>query len=548
MARTVEESAAKLELAISDRANFDRHWQDVADLVAPSREFLEHPDSIRISQGQQRNTRIFNDAAPGALTDFAGQMHGMLSNPAIRWFELRLVEGEGTHEEQKWMRLATNAMLAYFDNPASGFPTASHEVYLDLGAFGTAVCQVGPPKNDWLRFSARSLSCTWYLDDDEGLITDVFRASRFRLRDMAVEFGALTPELAEAAKSATGSEQRETVIHHVFANRDRDPTIPTNLHMPWGSRYFVHSKKTQLSISGFLENPYLTPRWSKMAEETYGRGPAMVALPGIKGANAMSRDQLIAGELRVRPPINVFANSVQGTLSLVPGAINYLKQGTRDFPSPLATGADPATGDAMIERAEKKIERQFFQDALRVPDKTHLTVDQIRALLIQNLVRTSPIFSRVVAEWLWPSIQRVFDWMLESSLRAISEGRQPFFPAPPRSLIGRPLRPFFTSPLAQSQRQAESQNIQEGFQLAALAAQVDPAAMLNLDTDVLVRLGWSLRNADPRVLRTPQKVAALRRKREEDEAQAAQADDARNFAAAGKDAAIATRELQGAPP
>ena len=538
MARTVEESVSKWEQARADRQVFDNHWQEVAEYCLPSREFLEDPISQRISQGRQRNLRIFNDAAPQALIDFSGQMHGSLSNPGIRWVNLRLEEGEADYDGEVWLKIVTSRMLAYFDHPASGFPTASHEVYLDLGGFGTAVCQVGPPRNGWQKFVPRSLACTWFLDDDEGMITDVFRASRFRLRDLEVEFGLTDPALKESARSATASEQRQTVVHHVYKRRDRDPTIPTDLNMPWGSRYFLAETKKQLSEGGFLENPYLTPRWSKMAEETYGRGPAMGALPGIKGVNAMSRDQLIAGELRVRPPINVFANSVQGTLSLIPGAINFLKAGTRDFPSPLLTGADPATGDAMIARAEEKIERAFLQDAFRFPEKTHLNAEQVSIMRIQNLVRTSGVFSRVVSEWLWPAIGKTFNWMVRS-------GR---VPPPPDSLRGRAIRPFFTSPLAQSQRESEAQNIQEAFQLAALAAQIEPSAMLNIDPDKLVRLAWSLRNADPRVLRRPEEVRALRQEAQEQEQIVATAETAKQFAAAGRDTAIATKQLQGPPP
>lgn len=547
MAHTVEESIQKWELARADRRIFDHHWQEVAELVLTSREFLEDPISQRISQGEQRRLRIFNDTAPMDLVDFAGQTHGMLSNPATRWVELGFQDGEADYDEEVWLKRVTDRMLAYFDHPGSGFGTSSHEIYLDLGGFGTAICQLGPPKQGNLRFTARSLPCTWFLDDDEGMITDVFRASRLRLRDIAVEFGLTDPALMEVAKSATGSEQRQTVVHHVYQRRDRDPSIPTDLNMPWGSRYFLAEKKQGISEGGFLENPYIIVRWSKRAEETYGRGPAMSVLPGIKGVNAMSRDQLIAGEMRVRPPINVYANSVQGSLKLVPGAVNYIKQGTRDFPNAMNTGADPATGDAMIERAEKKIGRAFFQDAMRFPDKTHLNAEQVAVMRTQALIRTSPVFSRVVAEYLWPSIERVFTWGVRRSAPFWAEGRDGWFPIPPQTIAERPIRPFFRSILARTQRESEADNILQGLAFVEAAAQLDPTAVLNVDPDQLARLGWTLRNADPRALRRPADVAQLRQADQEQRQIQEGAQTARELAAAGKDAATAQKQLQESP-
>jgi len=539
MALTLRDSMARYEIAKSDRGTFDQHWQEMADLVLPTRDFTV----TNRQQGEQRRIPIFDGTAPLANDTLASALHFLLTNPADRWVDIQLEEYEGEPDQEgaAWLYDTTNRILTYLSWPISGFPTAAHEVYQDLGAFGNGPCQAGPPKLGLLRFTSRSLGGMHWLDDDEGNITDVFRTTEVRIRDLAVMFDSLPSSLQGMLRTASGAEEKRCLVHHVWERRDRDPMGQTNLDMPW-SRYFLDGgadRDAELDVGGFLENPYLTPRWSKASEETYGRGPGMSVLPTIKAVNAMSRDQLLASALALRPPMAVWDTQLKyRKLDLNPGGIIWMSQSAREPPKAVVTGTDPNAGQLTIERAQAMIEKAYYLDTIELPlvRKSHsaMTAEEIIARRQQALAKASPIISRLQAEWLQPVISRTFSWLMRSGN---------LLPVP-ESLSGRRLRPVFTSPLAQSQRSSEIRNINEALQESSLAIQTDPSAVLNLDANKAFRRIWSLRNADPRLLRPIRLVQQMQQQQAQQAELAQQATTARELAAAGKDASVA---LQGLP-
>jgi hypothetical protein len=305
--------------------------------------------------------------------------------------------------------------------------------------------------------------------------------------------------------------------------------------MRWGSRYCLDGeKRSELSVSGFRRNPYLTPRWSKTAEETYGRGPAMSVLPDIKMVNRMSKDQAQAGAMKTRPPVNVWDASVKRKqLNLDPGGINTLNSTARFPPTFMQTGADPAAAQAMIEHTEAKIEKAFYLDMLELPlvRRSHsaMTAEEIMARRQQAFARAAPITGRLQGEWCQPAVERTVMWQLETGK---------LLPVP-ASLRGRSIKPVFTSPLAQSQRQRESDNLVETIQQALPVLGLDPGASMNIDADKALRAIWGNRNADPRILRRPRVVAGMKEREAEQQALAQGAATAKDLASAAKDASAA---------
>lgn len=533
MAVTLDDSQERLDVAKRDRQLFDNYWQSVADLCLPTRQFTR----FHVTQGEQRNIQIYNETAPNAVESLASALHYLLTNPGERWFAIDLADfdEEADQEVEDWLYDSTSRSLAYLASPVSGFPTAAHEVYQDLAAFGSGACQADRSlgyASGMLKFCARALSGIWYLIDDLGNVTDVFRETEMRIRDIARTFGELPPALRTIGKSATGAEEKKRVVHHVYVRLDRNPAGVSAYDMAWGSRFFLldGGRGATLDEGGFRRNPYITPRWARAADETYGRGPAMTVLPAIKMLNAMSRDQMIAGAMRTRPPVNVWDASLKGRkLDLSAGGVNWLTSSTRNPPTAMSTGADPSLADAMIERVEQHVERAFFLDTIELPiiRRSHsaMTAEEILARRQQALARSSPITSRINAEWCQPVVETTFLWMYET-------GR--LLPAP-ASLRGKRLKVNFTSPMAQSQRQRETQNILEALQSAALLFQADPTILLNVNMDETLRTFWRQRNADPRVLRSRFEVEAMRQQQTQQALLPQQATAVRDLAAAGKD-------------
>ena len=130
------------ELA-GQRLTWERAWAEIADFVLPRRaDFRSRPAP---GEARTKGGKLFDSTAIHANEMLAAGLHGMLTNPAERWFALKAgpAGGATTADATRWLEAAEDVMRAVFASPDSRFAPAVHELYLDLGAFGTAAMFVG---------------------------------------------------------------------------------------------------------------------------------------------------------------------------------------------------------------------------------------------------------------------------------------------------------------------------------------------------------------------------------------------------------------------
>lgn len=528
--QTLEQIIHRFELAKSDRAVWESHWQEVADFVRP-----EHSFTTTYTRGEKRRNQIYDDTAPNAADNLAAALDGMLTNTSIRWFGLVPDDPaiEVTEELEAGLYDTTSRMLRFFESPESGFATATHEVYLDLVCFGTGVMLM-TETNGNLRFQARSLSSIYLEQDDEGNVVGVHRCFRLNAVEMAELWGdAVDAAVMKLAKDGN-REQKFEMLHSITKRSEFDPQKADPINMPWSSCYVDLSHKTKLSEGGFPANPFVTPRWGKVAEEPYGRSPAMRMLPSIKAINVMSRTVLEAAEMTVRPPLMVPANGIEGNVSTRPGSLIYVRQGTREFPQPLQHGARPDFGETELERRGLKISEAFYADRLRLPENDRMTATEIVARRQQGLLTASPILARLYSEMLNPIIARTFDWMARTN-------RLP--PLPVQGRLG--LAISYQSPLAASRAASQTQSFQEVLMSVIPLAQLKPTIIDNIDEDEATRLLARFSNLDPRFLKKRSAMQKLRRDQAQQQQTAMALAAAEQGAGAAKDAASAASELSG---
>ena len=521
----------RFERAKSDRTGWDVMWQEVADLVVPTRNFLFQ------QTGPVRRNRIFNATAPNAHQSLAAAMEGLMSSPTTPWFYLKL-EDESitlTDADMVWLYDTTIRLRQWFASPRSRWATASHEIYLDVSSLGTAVMLQMEIDGEF-RFQARQLSNMYIVENDNGDVVELFRAiDTMTVRDLATDFGVenlsekLRDIIARGEKSA--STIKPLVLHLIAQRKSRDPFNLAAHNKEWSSYYVEYGEKHIISEGGFDDNPYLTPRWAKAAEQPYGYSPAMVAMPSIKTANAMSADILMAGELAVSPPIGYVAGSIEGDIRTLPRALVPLKAPLKDhLPRPIITGVQPLIGHELLKNEEEKIERAFFNRVLELPELDRMTAEEIITRRQQGLLAMSPVMSRIRPELLEPAVIGTFNWKKRTGK---------LLPPPP-SLQGRTLKAEFVSPMFQSQRISEAQNLVEAFRTAEPIITTDPTVVHNLDSDLAFREIMMLYNTNPKLMRRKEDVAQKRQAIEEQEQAAALIEGAQGVASATKDFAAAT--------
>lgn len=519
----------------SDRSNWNQHWQSVADLVLPTRDF-----TTQTSGGTRLTNKMFSAVAPLACDSTASALHGLLTNPAIWWCHVGLADHDVDLDEDSaaWLFEVSRTMLSYFSSVYSGFATNVHEVYLDLMAFGTAVCLMNE-RDGYLRFQARQLSNFYMEEDDRGQIIDIAVCMSIRARDLPSvlgfdksKFSAETIKLIDSTKPEDGEKMIE-VIHSIGKRMEYDPSSYSSKNMPWHSAYIEVQAKHLIDEGGLKSNPYLTPRWSKAPQETYGRSPAMNVLPAIKGINSIAKDILIASQLNTRPPINVPANGMEGPFRFTPGAINYTRAGTNNKPEVMVTSVSIKEGMEMLEMDKNTIEQAYFLDVLKLPKLDRMTAEEVITRRQQGLLVVSPMLSRLESELLDPAVTGVFNWMKRTHR----------ITPPPPQIMGKALRPYYKNPMALSQRASESQNFTSAMQTANALLAVDPGVMTrNMDTDAAFRQIFRNLNNDPKMMRPMRQTKQIIQQQAQQQQAMAQASLAQGGAKAARDAGAALKD------
>src|SRR6056300_1281896 len=94
------------------RANWDTHYQELADYMLPRK-----ADIVRKrSRGEKRMELIFDGTALQAVDLLASSLHGMLTSGATPWFHLTMKDEElGRDEEvQRWLEDSSQRMMRAF--------------------------------------------------------------------------------------------------------------------------------------------------------------------------------------------------------------------------------------------------------------------------------------------------------------------------------------------------------------------------------------------------------------------------------------------------
>jgi hypothetical protein len=121
----------------SERSNYDRTWQDIADYMRPIRADF----TATRAAGARRDSKIFNSEPLRAIGNFAGGLYGMMTNPANRWFAFRFDDDDLNDFEpvQDWTYAVETAVLASLGPEVARFYSVVPALYADLGGFGNGV-------------------------------------------------------------------------------------------------------------------------------------------------------------------------------------------------------------------------------------------------------------------------------------------------------------------------------------------------------------------------------------------------------------------------
>jgi len=161
----------KISFLHSERANWDEHWQQLADFILPRK---NNVISSR-TKGEKVNQFLLDNTALQSNVLLSGFLHGLLTNPNSQWFELMTGDPEIDNDDEVrlWLQKASQKLMHILNN--SNFQTEIHELYTDLGCFGTSCMSIEEDDETVVRFSTRPIQSFYIVEDNKGRIVEVYR-------------------------------------------------------------------------------------------------------------------------------------------------------------------------------------------------------------------------------------------------------------------------------------------------------------------------------------------------------------------------------------
>jgi len=413
---TAQEIAKLFNSMKGRRANWESHWQEIAELVQPMRNFVG-----ATTPGSKRNNRIFDSTAQIEANRLASALSGLLTNPSIQWFFLTTGDEELDENEEvrAWLGYATKSILKLFNSPSVGFYQASSEVYTDLVNFGTAVMHVKSSPGSPLRMRPLQLSQCYVEENSDGVVDTLGFEFTYTAAQALHDFGMENlPEKIKKSIEAQKFHDEYTFAQVILPRHIRASYRKDGKNKPFCSYVICLEPAHIVREGGFNEFPFVCPRWDKMSGEVYGRSPGMTVLPSVKMANAMARTIVVSSEKVSDPPLQMPDDGFMAPLSTRPGGVNYYRSGSRDRIEPLYTGARFDVSEKELARHQMAIQKGFFADLFSTPHNDRMTATEVVQRQREQMQLLNPVIGRLISEFIGPLVAKTY-------LHAITSGMLP---------------------------------------------------------------------------------------------------------------------------
>jgi hypothetical protein len=505
MAPSAKELLRRYRELQDNRGTWESHWQEISDYGIGSRDFTNQT----IAKGRKRGSQIFDPSFMHAGKMLASGLHSQISNPATRWFRLKLEDDRlmDIEEIAIWIQMAEERLYNAFNRPEAGFNTAQREAYSDIVYFGTGGVYIkdGGPRG--AIFMSSPISGLYLGENAEGRLDTYMWTRKLTAAQIVEEYGMGASERASKSIDGGQYEAEYDVLRIVMPRSDPQISKLGYRGMPWASYHIMVDEAKIVLESGYEERPFAVARWDKDSGEIYGRGPGITALVSQKVLNEQKKTLLKAAQKRVDPSLVVPGGGVITALQTQPGGISVAKsaymQGGKPPIYSLEAGSDIPIGMEMIDRERQDIRSAFHWELLQLiqhtPGTTPPTATQINEISANQQRVISPILGGIQEELLEPEVERV--WGIE--LRA---GRLPPVPA---VLNGQNLRIEYVSPAARAQRFYDAKAIRNVMATAAEYGQFDPVALKMLKGEEAIRFIADAEGIPVGILRSRKELAEI---------------------------------------
>lgn len=518
--RRLQSIIAELRL---DRRPFWELWREIANYYLPKRYvWLQSDKEARVRNA--KNPYILDSTGTTAARILASGMMNGITSPSRPWFRLRL--GGFEHEGDAvavWADEVVRRML--FVMAESNFYNGMAVLYLDLVVFGSAAMLIYEDDESVIRCYNPALG-EFYFGMNHRLSVDTFaREFKQSVKQLESSFGkdALSPSLRSKCDKGGADALHLYDVTHLIEPNYNDSPVPNKFR--YIETYWETNSIGQglvLAQRGFNELPGIFPRWELTANDAYGTGPAMDALPDVIQLQQETKRKAQAIDKTVNPPIVADIQLEHRPTALMPGGITFVAGQNNAGAKPLYQINAPL--QEMTEdirevqlRIRETMHNQLFNMISQID--TVRSATEIDARREEKLVMLGSVLDRFESEALGPAINRIFGIM----------SRQGMLPPAPPEIEDAEIEIQYVSILSTAQSAVSAAPVERWVGLVGNLAAVAPEVLQVPNWTELVRNYGTSIGVQARDMRS-----------REDVAEAEQAEQER---LAAQEAAVAGKEL-----
>ena len=187
------EIRARYDALWAIRKTPEQTWDLIEKFIAPIRggKFFQDQKSEH-EIDWRRGRDVFDSTAILAANTLASSVHGALTNPSTRWFDLRFRDDDLNLEDaaKEWLQACTEEI--WYALQESDFNLQINEAYLDLVTFGSScVIEEAEDELEWkgVDFSTLPIREIYFEPDHKGQILNFYRRYEWHALQIVDKFG-----------------------------------------------------------------------------------------------------------------------------------------------------------------------------------------------------------------------------------------------------------------------------------------------------------------------------------------------------------------------
>lgn len=505
----------------NDAMSWQPQWHELSRNIMPKRGFFYNQMP---NWGREQNYNMLVDStATRAARILASGMVSGLTSPSRPWFKLGLPDpAMGDFEPAKeWLDQVESRMLWVLSK--SNIYGTYHNMYEEIGVFGTAGAILLEDFKSVMR--SRSFTCGEYFFGcgPNGRVNTFGRRYWMTISQVIEEFGLenVSPSVRSMYNSNT-TDKRIQVEHLIEPNDKRIPDRADFMNMPYRSVQWERGSPSEcyLRARGYMDFPVIGARWNTTTSaDCYGTSPGWDSLGDIRMLHKMQKIKLLTMDKISDPPMQADA-SIDGEVNLLPGGVTRSSSGVPNAGVRTLYDQKPDISAVRecIGETQAAINQNFYTDLfMMLANADHdMTAREVAERHEEKLLMLGPVLERLEDEMLGPTIDRTFNIMMRSGV----------IPPPPPELQGMNLTVEYVSILAQAQKMVGTAGIEQFSRFVGSIGAVNPEVYDNVDFDEETNAYGKMLGIPPKILRSPEKVAAIRAQRAKAQAQAQSAQNA----------------------